>query len=241
MPLPHHRQQSPAAEQVAENVWLLRLGWRAPFGSNAYLVDDDEITLVDCGMPLNATRIRDVFRQLPHEVKDIDRVLITHYDLDHVGGLNRLHPHLDCPVYIGQEDLELMTGDSSPPELNHKGIWHRGTRLVHSLPNLDYRGIKDGDKIGEFTAHHTPGHNPGHFVYTSQRADTAFLGDLVWETDGELTPPIWFDSYDMDLVRASIRKFADSTEEFELAAVAHGDPIRKNGFHRLQELASTLD
>jgi hypothetical protein len=50
----------------------------------------------------------------PTGLEDLDRVLITHYDLDHVGGLRRLGADIDCPVYVGRDDLRLVRGDDDP-------------------------------------------------------------------------------------------------------------------------------
>ncbi|MDX1747738.1 MAG: MBL fold metallo-hydrolase, partial [Halobacteriales archaeon] len=88
------------AEELAPGVWYLNLGWRAPLGANAFLVEDGTVTLVDAGLPLNARRIRHELAATGLDPGDIDQVLITHYDLDHVGGLARLVPELDAPVYM---------------------------------------------------------------------------------------------------------------------------------------------
>jgi glyoxylase-like metal-dependent hydrolase (beta-lactamase superfamily II) len=97
--------------------------------------------------------------------------------------------------------------------------------------------VEDGDQIGKFGAFHTPGHNPGHTVYVHEELGAAFLGDLVWSEDGKLTIPIWFDSYDMDEVRESVRWFAAESPPFEVACVAHGGPMVEGGHGALQELA----
>ncbi|MFC7028281.1 MBL fold metallo-hydrolase [Halomicroarcula sp. GCM10025710] len=180
------------------------LGLFPPFASNAYLVDetalgdaDGDLTLVDTGLWWNEPTIVDELAAVGYAPGDLDRVLITHYDLDHVGGLNRLVPEFDGPVYVGTADLDLLNGDSDPAWLHHKGLFHRVARQLFPLPDVDLYPVEDGDTVGRFTAHTTPGHNPGHVVYHHEDAAAAFLGDLVWEDDGALTTPIRFDSYDM--------------------------------------------
>lgn len=229
------------AERLAPGVWLLKLGWPAPFGSNAYLVDDGDLSLIDTGYPINSVRIGAEIRDAGASVSEIDRVLITHYDLDHVGGLARLVPELDAPVYIGAEDLALIRSESHPPSLHHKGLFHRGLRAIYRLPSsLTYHGVEDGDRIGGFLALHTPGHNPGHTVYLHEERGAAFLGDLVWESDGALTTPIRLDSYDLSELNRSISRLVDVAPEFDLACMAHGDPIRSNGDGALKALADSL-
>jgi glyoxylase-like metal-dependent hydrolase (beta-lactamase superfamily II) len=209
------------AERLADGVWHLDLGWMPPLASNAYLIDDDEVTLVDAGLVRNRPSIRGELRAAGYAPADLDRVLLTHYDLDHTGGLARLGGALP-PVYIGETDAQLASAEWEPPWLHHKGLFHRVARTLFPLPT-DVRRVRDGDRIGGFTAHHAPGHNPGHTVYVHD-SGTAFLGDLVWEQDGELTTPIWFDSYDMVELRASVRDLADRIE-FDLACMGHGTPL----------------
>jgi glyoxylase-like metal-dependent hydrolase (beta-lactamase superfamily II) len=230
------------SDRIAPGVSRLDLGFRAPLGATAYLVDDGDLTLVDSGMPINATRIGTEISDAGHAVGEIDRVLITHYDLDHIGGLARLVPDLDAPVYMGQQDLDLLGGRHDPPLFHHKGLFHRAVRAVHSPPaSLSYHPVVDGDRIGDFESFHTPGHNPGHTVYVHAELSVAFLGDLVWGEDGGLTIPIQFDSYDMDQIRESVRRFVTESPSFEVACVAHGDPILEGGYEALRALADRIE
>ncbi len=227
------------AERLAPGVHWLALGWRPPLGTNAYVVDDGEVTLVDTGFPLNARRLRAELAEVGVAAADIDRVLLTHYDLDHVGGLSRLVPDLRAPAYLGEPDLSLARGDWDPPWLNHKGLFHRGLRRLYRVPAaVDLRRAVDGDAIGGFTVHHTPGHNPGHTAYVHEALGVALLGDLAWSKPRGLVTPIWLDSYDMAELRASVRAFAEGAPPFEVACVGHGEPLRSGGREAVRELAA---
>lgn len=228
------------AERLAVGVWSLDLGWPAPLGANAFLLDDGEVTLIDAGFPVNGRRLRDELADSGVTVPEIDRVLLTHYDLDHIGGLSRLAPAgLDAPAYLGARDLELLEGSWDPPWLHHKGLFHRGLRTLYTPPaGVDLRPIVDGDRIGGFVAHHTPGHNPGHMVFVHDDLGAVLLGDLAWSKPRGLVTPIWLDSYDMTELRASVRSFAARVPPFEVAGVGHGDPLRTGGHAALQDLAA---
>jgi glyoxylase-like metal-dependent hydrolase (beta-lactamase superfamily II) len=229
------------ADRIAPGITRLDLGFHAPLGSTAYLLDDGDLTLIDAGLPVNGTRIGTEIRDAGYSPGEIDRVLITHYDLDHLGGLARLVPELDAPVYMGRRDLDLLGGGYDPPVFHHKGLFHRAVRAVYSPPaSLSYHPVVDGDRIGGFEAFHTPGHNPGHTVYVHEELDAAFLGDLVWSENGELTIPIRLDSYDMDEIRESVRRFAAASPPFEVACVAHGGPILEDGHAALQALVERI-
>ncbi|WP_324758120.1 MBL fold metallo-hydrolase [Haloarcula sp. GH36] len=233
--------------RLRDGVWLLELGLVPPLASNAYLVDgrklggsDDAITLIDTGLWWNEPTIVDELGGLGFRPGDLDRVLVTHYDLDHVGGLNRLVPEFDGPVGVGSDDLALLEGRTDPPFFHHKGLFHRVSRRLFPLPDLAVEPLADGDTVGGFRVYHTPGHNPGHVVYYHEAASTAFLGDLVWGEDGGLTTPFWGDSYDMDELRDSVVALAATLPAFDIAAMGHGDPITADGSGALKRLAASL-
>jgi glyoxylase-like metal-dependent hydrolase (beta-lactamase superfamily II) len=222
--------------RIVEGIYLLEVSWPEPFGSNAYLVDDGDLTLVDAGMPIPRRSIAAELRAAGYARSDLDRVLLTHYDVDHVGGLRRLD--VDVPVYLGAADARLVRRSWSPPWRHHKGAFHRVARRLFPLSGVDIRPVEDGDRVGAFRTVHTPGHNPGHTVYLHQPTGAALLGDLVWEDDGAFTPPWWIDSYDTDRIADSIRRVAE--ERFDHACVAHGDPVSPDADAALRELAAEL-
>ena len=221
--------------KLAETVWQFELR-----GVNAYLVADDELTLVDAGTPFDDERIRSGLTEAGYGVEDIGRVLLTHYDFDHVGALPALEPELDAPVYAGASDAAVLTGERSPPLTNHKGAIQRLLGPLVGEPSLSVRTVDDGDEVGSFTAYHTPGHTPGHVSFVSADLGVGLFGDLVRESGGELKPSNWLISYDTQAVRDSIGSAADRTPEFDVACVGHGTPLTAGGGDALDSLAGRL-
>lgn len=222
-----------------DGVWWIRLRGLPYWTVNAYLVDDGgALTLVDTGLPWNVRGLSKGIRAAGYTVDDIDRVLITHYDLDHFGGL-LLARHLDVPVYTGDITAELFSGKRMPPLLHHKGAVHR--ILMRLLPSIEVTPLADGDTVGGFTAYHCPGHNPGHTAYLHTPSKTCFLGDLVRGDDDQLCTPVVWDNYSVSAVRESISTFADRVPTFERACPGHGGPIETEGYEALQELAASRD
>jgi glyoxylase-like metal-dependent hydrolase (beta-lactamase superfamily II) len=221
--------------EIADGVW--RFDCR---GVNAYLVVDDVPTLVDAGTPWDEEAIRRGLDEAGVAVSDIGRVLLTHYDLDHVGTLAALAPELDAPVYAYGFDAQLLRGARSPPLRNHKGLIQRLGGFLTDLPDLDVVGVRDGEAVGSFTAYHTPGHTPGHVAFVSEELGVALLGDLVSASDGELEPSGWLISYDTEEVATSVRGLAERAPQFEVACVGHGDPPASGGSEALRRLARTV-
>ena len=219
--------------ELTDSVWRLELR-----GVNAYLVDDDVLTLVDAGTPFDEDTLRAGIDEIGFTVSDIERVLLTHYDLDHVGTLALLEPELDAEVYVGAFDGALLTGELSPPLMNHKGALQRALGAFVTTPSLAVQIVKDGDQIGSFTAYHTPGHSPGHYAYVSADLRVGLLGDLVTESGGRLEPSSWPMSYDSGRVRDSVRALAERVPEFEVACMGHGTPLVSGGSEALRAATS---
>jgi len=219
--------------ELRDGVWWLDLGQ-----VNAYLLEDDEeLLLVDAGTPSASEQIRSAVEAVGFEVADIEHVLLTHYDVDHIGGLQALTPELSAPVYAGEPDASYLSGHEKPPLRSWKGTFQRVTGLFATRPSLEVERVEAGDSIGSFTVYETPGHTPGHVCYVSESLGVGFLGDLVREQRGELTHAPWFLSDDSSAIRASVRALAEVGLEFSIACPGHGTPLVEDGSTKLQALA----
>lgn len=215
--------------------------WHIPcFIASAYLLEtEDGPVLVDAGSPLDARRIRSGVRRAGYELGDIRRVLVTHFDVDHVGALNRLTPDLDADVYMGPADAKTWVGEETPPE-SGKGWFHRLSRQLVRPPALPITRVTDGSRVGDCHVLATPGHTPGHTVYTCPEREVAFFGDLVVNVRGTLRPAPWFLNNDTGRLRRSIREFVSRTPHYAVAAMGHGEPIVTGGEAAMERLATSL-
>jgi glyoxylase-like metal-dependent hydrolase (beta-lactamase superfamily II) len=218
------------------DVWQIDCG-----GVNAYLAADDVLTLVDTGTPWDGATVRTAIREAGFEVADLGRILVTHYDLDHVGSLASLAAETGATVHMGAADAPFLMGKEQPPALTLKGAVQRLTGPLVDRPETDPELMADGDAAGSFVAHHTPGHTPGHTAYVSDALDAAFVGDLVVESDGELDPSPWFLSYDTGSVRESIHDLADRAPAVDVLGIGHGVPFAEAGTVRLAELGERIE
>jgi glyoxylase-like metal-dependent hydrolase (beta-lactamase superfamily II) len=220
-------------ELVADRLYLLDLG-----SVNAYLVDTGETTLIDAGTPNAVDDLRSELHDAGYAVADIDRVLITHFDIDHVGTLASLE--FDAPIYAMEPDASFLDGSRKPPLSNHKGLLQRLTNFWLTHPSEPIERLSDGESVAGFEAQHAPGHTPGHTVYLHEALGVAFLGDLVAEEDGSLTTASWVLTYSTSENAASVRALAESGRSFDIAAMGHGTTITENGSDALADLARQL-
>lgn len=106
----------------------------------------------------------------------LEKIVLTHGHLDHVGGTPELTKELNLPV-IG-------------PHIDD-AFWLQGLMnqsQMFGFPPIDAfeptKWLQEGDKI-EFGDEvldviHTPGHTPGHVVLYSESANLAFVGDVLF-------------------------------------------------------------
>jgi len=74
----------PVHVEIEPRVHLIRGSNRARFPeANSLLIDDEILTLVDAGT--NYDNILRTVKDLNHEITDIDRIVLTHFRLDHKG------------------------------------------------------------------------------------------------------------------------------------------------------------
>ena len=218
------------SKRLGEGVWWFDLDV-----VNAYLVEDDVLTLVDAGMPWDAGRIRNGVTEAGFEVGEIDRVLVTHFDLDHVGGLGHFSA-LDADVFVGERDADFVAGRRSPVFSSRKSAFQRIADLFRSLPEGRVIPVEDGDEFGTFTAVHTPGHTLGHTAYVSEKRDVAFVGDLVTGGDDGLSYSPWYFSEDTAAVAESLDRLVAAMPPVSIVAPGHGVPVVDGGYSALADL-----
>jgi glyoxylase-like metal-dependent hydrolase (beta-lactamase superfamily II) len=212
--------------------------------SSVYLVEDeDALVLVDAGTPWDADVIREGVGAAGFELGDVDRVLVTHYDLDHVGALAPLDDELSATVYASEVDGRILTTERKPPLRGSKAVL---TRLVTiplvDRPALEVRFVGDGDRVGSFEVFETPGHTPGHACYVSEALGVGLLGDLAsGNADGSLGRVPWVFDGKRRRAGESIRAFADRAPAFEVACMGHGDPVAAGASDALDALAARLE
>ncbi len=217
--------------RLAPGVWRLELT-----GVNAYLVDDGALTLVDAGTPWDGRAVKRQIAATGRDYRDVDRVLVTHYDPDHVGGLASLG--LDVPHYTADPDAGYLDGTARPPLSGRKGVFHRAAASLLDRPDAPVRRVRDGSEVGGFRAFATPGHTPGHTAYVHAELGVAFLGDLVRGRGDSLELPGWLPTGDPAQNRESVAALSARAPPFEVAAPGHGDPVTAGGAAALADLAA---
>jgi len=176
----------------------------------AFVVDGDRPTLFDAGHPGTADTLVSELGALGIEP---ERLVVTHGDADHVGGVDRIVERYDVELFA-PEGEDTMTDRTA------------GTV------------VEDGDRIGSFTAVHTPGHTAGHTAYVDEDRGVAVLGDAVFGSDlrglpaGHFVLPPAVYSEDVTLADESLERLLDY--EFDVGLVYHGSSVTGDASGKLR-------
>ena len=120
--------------------------------------------------------IERILAAIAEEGVEVEKILLTHGHIDHVGGAAALAARLDVPIE-GPQQAESFWLDQLPTQGRSFGF----PQVPALVPD---RWLEDGDRVtvGEESLGvlHTPGHTPGHVVFFSEGARLAVVGDVLF-------------------------------------------------------------
>jgi len=107
----------------------------------------------------------------------LEKILLTHGHLDHVGAAVELRDALGIPI-IGPQREEQFWLDLLPQQAELFGF----PPAVVFTPD---QWLEDGDRVEvgslRMDVLHCPGHTPGHVVFFEPQARLAFVGDVLFK------------------------------------------------------------
>jgi glyoxylase-like metal-dependent hydrolase (beta-lactamase superfamily II) len=219
-------------ERVTQGVYRIGMGY-----VSAYLIAQDEVTVIDTGLPKHREIILDAAAEAGRKPEDVKHILLTHHHADHTGSLAELLDATSAKAYIHPLDAPIVRGKKPAPGPNKEVLASRvlGPLMVRVTPKLppieNLQETSDGDEVpagGGLKAVHTPGHTAGHLSFLwPQKGGVLFAGDAAGSILG-LSPPTGvfggMFTEDIPAAKESFRKLA--ALEFDVACFGHGGPIK---------------
>lgn len=238
----HYDPRIAAPVEIRPNVY--RLG-NSLF--NWYLVEDaGRLTAVDAGLPGFAGTLVEDLASLGFSLGDVEAVILTHSDADHVGLVPTVRD-AGARVLIHSADEPKLrkpgpkSGDAKPqkllPDLWRPPLWRTIFSIVHAqgykmakITGAETFGDADVlDVPGHPRVIATPGHTPGHVAFHFENQSALFVGDAmctlspVTHARGPQLMP-----HAMNESNAQALKSLDALEPVEADAMlfGHGEPWR---------------
>jgi glyoxylase-like metal-dependent hydrolase (beta-lactamase superfamily II) len=227
-----------AVRQIVPGVYMVPLGV-----VNAFLIEgDDNLILIDTGVPGSAEKILQAVSELGKKPADIQHILVTHCHADHSGSLHALKQATGAPAYMHPADAALVSqGKAARPMRPAPGLINN---LVFRLfisraptgieaATVDHE-VHDGDELpfaSGLRAIHAPGHCAGQLAFFLPRH-----GGLLFVADAagnmlRLGPSPIYEDYPQG--KRSLQKLA--ALDFEVACFGHGRPILRGASKRFSD------
>ena len=107
----------------------------------------------------------------------LEKILLTHGHLDHVGGAQRIAEQLNIPI-IGPHQADSFWFERLADQAKMFGF-------AHMEPFMPDRWLVEGEQVSVgnelFEVLHCPGHTPGHIVFYNAASQVAFVGDVLFQ------------------------------------------------------------
>jgi glyoxylase-like metal-dependent hydrolase (beta-lactamase superfamily II) len=164
--------------------------------------DDENMILIDAGYSGQYDTIRDACINEGIHFENINKIIITHQDLDHFGGLPEI-------LEASKDKIEVMAHEDDKPYIQgEKPLVRLNSNFLNSMPEDRQEMVKqmfknftpvdvdttllDNQELpfcGGITVIHTPGHTPGHLCLYHKNSKTLIVGDAMNVMNGKLMGP----------------------------------------------------
>lgn len=218
--------------EVAPNIHAIRV-----IGANAFLIAEDELTLIDAGHRGSIRMLRQYLAHIGRDMKEITRIVCTHGHPDHIGGVREIAAASGARVHLHPADTERLRirfGDA------FRGRPTPGAIIAYlTQAPTDPAPLAEGDvlpALGGLRVLHTPGHTPGSICLYSPTRRLVIVGDILQRLGGRVTLPNYVFTDDMGEARRSIAKLADL--EIDTILFSHYPALREGAHDALVALAS---
>jgi glyoxylase-like metal-dependent hydrolase (beta-lactamase superfamily II) len=168
---------------------------------NCYLIEDDPLTLVDAGpnSGTSLTALEAALAEHGRRVEDLERIVLTHQHIDHIGLAQILADRSGAEVVALEALAPWLAGYGDNMEDDDR--FAEAIMARHGIPqdiryalravSAQFRAwgarvavtttVRDGDEIGfarrRWRVHHRPGHSPSDTVFLDEASRELIGGD----------------------------------------------------------------
>jgi glyoxylase-like metal-dependent hydrolase (beta-lactamase superfamily II) len=211
--------------------------------------DEDTVILVDAGIMGNLPVIKKAVENAGVPFERLDKIIVTHQDIDHIGGIKDILDELpEVKVLAHEEDTPYIQGEKKLVRVNANFM-----ERISALPEEEQEKVlyifentnapvditlADGEELedcGGIAVIHTPGHTPGHICLYHKPSKTLIVGDAMNISEGQLvgTNKLILTEEDAKTATTSLKKF----EKYDIEHIItyHGGLFNDNPNQRIKE------
>jgi glyoxylase-like metal-dependent hydrolase (beta-lactamase superfamily II) len=207
-----------------------------------FFYDEDGLMLVDTGNPKMEDLLVAKIKEAGFDPASLTHILLTHHDIDHIGGLRELcNRYPDVQVLAHQDEIPYIDGSVDPLKIqdmerdidsipeNKKAFLQRMKSFFPLVVAPVDFALFDKDILniaGGVEVIFTPGHTLGHICLYHRASKTLIAGDALNMKDGQLTGANPDFTHDVDQANASIKRL----EEYDIQRIVtyHGGLFDKD-------------
>jgi glyoxylase-like metal-dependent hydrolase (beta-lactamase superfamily II) len=193
----------------------------------------------------SGTRILRALEELGRSPSEIKHIVITHYHLDHVGGLPEIQEYVSARTGVHLAEAPHIESEGPLPNpFQHPLL----AKICEPYLRRNDPGaarvdviLDDGDELpalGGMRVVHAPGHTAGSISLFFPNRGVLLVGDAMQYKFGRLMLPSRLFTQDMAQAADSVRKLA--ALDFETLCFSHFRPILTGADERVRELALAL-
>lgn len=195
--------------------------------------DEETVILLDTGMPGQLDDIREAMGQAGVPFEKLEKVILTHQDIDHIGGLPEILEETDHKIEVLAHEIDKPYIEGDKLLLKMGAV--SGTPPKAHVDTM----VQDGEELpycGGIVVIFTPGHTPGHISLYHKESKTLITGDALIAENGK---PIGLNERatpDMELAVQSLKKFTP----FDIVTVIcyHGGVCTGNVNEQIEKIAN---
>lgn len=213
--------------------------------------NNDNIILIDTGYPGQLSLFQYAFWQAGVPFDQLNRIILTHHDIDHIGGLAPTLTGHSSPIEVmaHADEVDYINGTKPPLKLEQLALTFNAlpdemksfyTKLSGAFQNAKTEVntiLTDGQTLpycGGITVILTPGHTLGHICLYLHESKTLVAGDALKVDEGNLFRSSPFTNYDTLLSIQSLQKLTDF--DIETVICYHGGLFTRNANQRIAQL-----
>lgn len=220
---------------------------------NVYLAEGEPLTLIDCGVRSDETwsALGEALQKLGYDIRDIERVLITHHHTDHLGMAGEIARESRAEIWTHPQTVRWL----ERPRETRSAMWHfvgdlfrRGgvpqstilimeqvSRYLEGLvgPGRVHMTVDDGELIEMagrvWVVYHTPGHACDMICLYQPESRVLLSSDHVLRdisSNPLIEPPLTPDGERPRRLLDYMRQLQRiSTLDVAIAYTGHGEPV----------------